>query len=1236
MKKQISNRKKDESNSVKTPNTIAPDASTGTKTAGRENEETSPKKPLSVSEIVRETLHNSYEHPYVVVNEDSDIIAVYGDIRPFFGPSSEQSEHNLLRLVNTELQNGLRSALYKASRNRIGVKSEIKIFALDGSDHYIRIHTKPLVNQAEGEELYVVIFEKIDINDFPSRGLGPETETAAKSRIVELERELSTTKQHLQNFIAEMKSSDEALQSINEELETSKEELQRSNEEIQIAYTALKAVNEKLEKKEKKLIEIQANTSALLNNDLQAFILVNRKYKILDFNAKASSIFKKISKKTLAKDDSVIDIFPAPQIETFISDFKTALDGKTFVGEKQFISKDGQTHWFRVNYAPVLIDNKNVAGISIGLLDITEGKELQDLLDHANRLARIGGWEVDLINNTLYQSPITREIHEVSDDYQPDLDSAINFYRNDVRDLVKKFVNEAVEQGTPWDIELPLITAKGNERWVRSIGQSEFRGGKCVRLYGSFQDIHEKRVAEMRLKNMADNVPGVIFRFILHEDGANEMLNLTKGAHTLWGASAEACMNDPEIIWNQTRAGGDYDHVMETILLSAKTLNQWKCQYRSRNPDGRVLWLEGSGSPQRLSNGSVLWDTLLIDISDKKELEDLLKRSSQMARIGSWELSINQEGSDKMYWSEMTREILGVDHTYNPSLTGGFEFYNELSKTQIQNAVANLIEHGIDFDLELLITTAKNQPRWIRCIGQSERIDNRCIKIFGSFQEIHQRKIAELEVHKAFEEKNTILESIGDAFFAVDRDFTVTYWNKEAEYELNTKREDILNRKLWDVFGDAVDLEFGHQYRNAMKTGETVTFEAYYPGEKKWFEVSVYPSDMGLSVYFKDVSQRRTIEERIRQSNERFEKVTEATNDAIWDWDIETNHSYWGKGFNTIFGYDLERQVTNLKAWTKYIHKEDLKKVMDSLDAVIQDASRSNWQQEYRYQKKSGGYAFVMDRGVVIRGKSGKAIRMVGAMSDITQRKTFEESLQKLNEKLDLRAEQLAISNADLEQFAFVASHDLQEPLRMVTGFLSQLDRKYTHVLDDKGRQYIHFAVDGAKRMRQIILDILEFSKVGRQEIAGEKIDLNKLMHETIAIHGTVIEERDAKIHVEFLPTVFSQKAPLLQVFQNLIGNALKYTHKDVKPEISVTVSETKAEWTIAIRDNGIGIDAAYFEKIFVIFQRLHAVDEYEGTGMGLAIVKKIIDNLGGKIWLESKEGQGSTFFFTLGKAEKI
>jgi light-regulated signal transduction histidine kinase (bacteriophytochrome) len=172
--------------------------------------------------------------------------------------------------------------------------------------------------------------------------------------------------------------------------------------------------------------------------------------------------------------------------------------------------------------------------------------------------------------------------------------------------------------------------------------------------------------------------------------------------------------------------------------------------------------------------------------------------------------------------------------------------------------------------------------------------------------------------------------------------------------------------------------------------------------------------------------------------------------------------------------------------------------------------------------------------------------------------------------------------------------------------------------------------------MRQIILDLLEFSRVGRQEIAGEKIDLNKLMDETIAIHGKVIEERDAKIHVELLPTVFSQKAPLLQVFQNLIGNALKYTDKDVKPEISVTVSETKNDWTIALRDNGIGIDAEYFEKIFIIFQRLHAKDEYEGTGMGLAIVKKIIENLGGKIWVESKEGHGSTFFFTIFKAEKI
>jgi light-regulated signal transduction histidine kinase (bacteriophytochrome) len=257
-------------------------------------------------------------------------------------------------------------------------------------------------------------------------------------------------------------------------------------------------------------------------------------------------------------------------------------------------------------------------------------------------------------------------------------------------------------------------------------------------------------------------------------------------------------------------------------------------------------------------------------------------------------------------------------------------------------------------------------------------------------------------------------------------------------------------------------------------------------------------------------------------------------------------------------------------------------------------------------------------------------------MSDISHRKEYETSLKNLNRELEKKVKELAISNEELEQFAYVASHDLQEPLRMVTGFLTQLEKKYQGYLDEKAHQYIYYATDGAKRMRQIILDLLDFSRIGKQKEKSTLVNLNRLVEETIALNRNLLEEKNAEVVFEALPTLSSYHSPLRQVFQNLITNAIKYSKSDVAPKICIRATEMGTDWEIAIEDNGIGIPPEYHERIFIIFQRLHKREDYGGTGIGLAIVKKIIDNLGGTIRVESTPGEGSIFYFKLPKTPSI
>lgn len=242
------------------------------------------------------------------------------------------------------------------------------------------------------------------------------------------------------------------------------------------------------------------------------------------------------------------------------------------------------------------------------------------------------------------------------------------------------------------------------------------------------------------------------------------------------------------------------------------------------------------------------------------------------------------------------------------------------------------------------------------------------------------------------------------------------------------------------------------------------------------------------------------------------------------------------------------------------------------------------------------------------------------------------DELKKSEIKLQDYNEKLVRSNKELEQFAYIISHDLQEPLRMITGFLAQLERKYEDQLDEKGKKYIFFATDGAKRMRQIILDLLDFSRIGRVDSQKEPADLNEIFEEVKQLNRQYLEEKGAKIESDPLPTLRVAKVPFRQLIHNLVNNGLKFQEPGNKPVVKIKAKELENDWQFSVSDNGIGIAEEYTEKIFNLFQRLHGKQEYSGSGIGLAICKKVVEEHGGRIWVESEPGQGSTFYFTIPK----
>jgi PAS domain S-box-containing protein len=254
--------------------------------------------------------------------------------------------------------------------------------------------------------------------------------------------------------------------------------------------------------------------------------------------------------------------------------------------------------------------------------------------------------------------------------------------------------------------------------------------------------------------------------------------------------------------------------------------------------------------------------------------------------------------------------------------------------------------------------------------------------------------------------------------------------------------------------------------------------------------------------------------------------------------------------------------------------------------------------------------------------KTGEGVMAIGLVSDITNRKKRADELAQANEALRR-------SNAELEQFAHVASHDLQEPLRMITSYLAILERRYGGQIDDDAREFIHYAVDGATRMKVLIQDLLRFSRAGMQALDLRAVPAESILESALANLQVAIENRRAEITWDPLPPVFADPVLLTQLFQNLIGNAIKF-QKDTPPVIHISSEKRGEEWIFRIRDNGIGIDAQHASRIFLIFERLHGIEEYPGSGIGLAISKKIAERHGGRIWFESTPGAGSTFYFSI------
>ncbi|KKM87232.1 hypothetical protein LCGC14_1271050, partial [marine sediment metagenome] len=1015
--------------------------------------------------------------------------------------------------------------------------------------------------------------------------------------------------------------------------------------------------------------------------------------------------------------------------------------------ENRYLTKKGNTIW--LSWTATSAPEHGI--VYAAAKNITEEKNLRELNRQVGKLVKIGSWEVDIVSQTVFWSDEVHQIYGTDPrSFVPNVDAAINFYREDYRELAGSSFEKCILNQEPYTIEAVIVNSKNKEVWVRTTGKAEYMNGVCTRVYGSFQDISEIKETENRLLSLSENLPGVVYQYLINTNGIDELRYVSKGADKLWGFTAKEVMNNMSLAWNQIEAGGNMEEVKSSIIKAIETKSKWTCRYKYMMPSGELRTHLGIGTPTFLADGTILFNSIVLDVTQEAKNEELLEQITYMARVGSWEMDLINQDGESIYWSPILREIVEVDDSYDTTLTGGIEFHIGESKERIKKALDLLINEGIEFDEEVLMRTAKGNERWNRAIGKSEIVNGKTIRIYGSYQDIHERKVSALTLENSLKalkdykfsldqsaiiattDNNGVITSVNDNFckiskykekeligkthrlinsnhhpkeffknlwetiasgkvwrgeiknIAKDRSY---YWvdttivpfldesskpfqylairfditeRKKAEQEKNSFQETIENSLneiyifdaktlLFTYINKVAHLNLGYSEEEMKKLTPIDIKPGYTPAafknlvtpliheekEKILFftnhlrkDGSTYPVEVHLQLFDEgennrflaiilDITERKKAEEENRFKANLLSTVGQAAIATNLDGVVK----YWNQAAENIYGWKVDEAIgKNIMELTPT--EANIKEANHIMEVLKKGEI---WSGEFKVQKKDGTTFPALITNSPIYDEDNVLSGMIGISSDITQEVENKELLKQYTRELER-------SNEELEQFAFIASHDLQEPLRMISSFMDQLKRKYGNELDEKAHQYIHFATDGAKRMKEIILDLLEYSRANKPTEGIEEVDLNEVFTEYKLLRNKIISEKSAKITSSPLPILYTYKAVVVQILHCLLDNAIKYSQADTPPIVEIKAVENEKEWEFSIKDNGIGIDPKFYDKIFVIFQRLHNRDKYEGTGIGLSIAKRHVELLNGQIWLDSVPGEGTVFYFTIAK----
>jgi PAS domain S-box-containing protein len=774
----------------------------------------------------------------------------------------------------------------------------------------------------------------------------------------------------------------------------------------------------------------------------------------------------------------------------------------------------------------------------------------------------------------------------------------------------EKIAVQAIKSGAQDYLVKSSLTAEGLRQSVKeAIEQFQLQlaqqqqPGETVQLLGTALDMTDRKLIEIERQQAEASLSLSEERWQLalqaNNDGiwdwnirTNEIFFSSRWKEILGYQDSEIPHRFEE--WSSRVHVDDLEQVMQRHQIHMQQKTPYEAEYRMRCKDGTYKWI--------FARGQALWDEAGVpvrmvgshaDISDRKHAEAQLRNLSDRlalaiasGEIGIWEWDIVQ---DELIWDDRMYELYGVARS---NFFGAYQAWEARlhpdDRDQGNASIQRALRGEEEFNTEFRVVLPDGTIRILKASAITQRNhQGEPLRMIGINYDITDRKRMEEVLCQANEQLELRVEHRTAALRQINQQLQLEIAERQqAEHELRESEQ-----RFRFTFNQA-----------AVGIAHVGVDGSWLRVNQKLCEIVGYTQAELLTGTFQDIT---------------------------YPYDLETDLDYVQQLLsNEVQSYSLEK---------RYIHKDGSLVWINLTVSLVRRQNPQDPTQPGEPRYFISVIEDIRDRKQAEQDLHASRQHLEMQVQERTQDLTAANAALKAEIVERLEAEQqlatlalnLQHSNQELEQFAYVASHDLQEPLRTITSYTQLLAKRYQGQIDEKADKYIHYVVDGAARMQQLIQDLLAYSRVGRYELKQQPTDCNVVLRQVMKDLQIAIAESHAQISVAPLPTLIADSAQLAQLWQNLINNAIKY-RGEALPQINISAVQQGEEWVFSVQDNGIGFEPEYAERIFGIFQRLHTRREYEGTGLGLAICKKIVERHYGRIWVESQLGQGSTFFFSL------